>query len=152
MNPTKNAEIAAADSDLRIALLLGIANWFLFLDHVPHNVVNALTMRNFGFSGATDLFVFVGGYATTLIYTRMAVERGMLVAATRIFRRVWQLYAAYIVLFVIYVELISYVAARTAAPAPGPAQAATASLRPASSSARSPVRPDATARRPRTRV
>ncbi|WP_258232563.1 OpgC domain-containing protein, partial [Klebsiella pneumoniae] len=40
----------------------------------------------------------------------------MLVAATRIFRRVWQLYAAYIVLFVIYVELISYVAARTAAP------------------------------------
>ncbi|MBA1588060.1 succinyl transferase OpgC, partial [Klebsiella pneumoniae] len=48
--------------------------------------------------------------------TRMAVERGMLVAATRIFRRVWQLYAAYIVLFVIYVELISYVAARTAAP------------------------------------
>lgn len=116
MNPTKNAEIAAADSDLRIALLLGIANWFLFLDHVPHNVVNALTMRNFGFSGATDLFVFVGGYATTLIYTRMAVERGMLVAATRIFRRVWQLYAAYIVLFVIYVELISYVAARTAAP------------------------------------
>lgn len=116
MNPTTNAEIATADSDLRIALLLGVANWFLFLDHVPHNVVNTLTMRNFGFSGATDLFVFVGGYATTLIYTRMAVERGMLVAATRIFRRVWQLYAAYIVLFVIYVELISYVAARTAAP------------------------------------
>lgn len=116
MNPTKNAEIAATDSDLRIALLLGIANWFLFLDHIPHNVVNVLTMRNFGFSGATDLLVFVGGYATTLVYTRMAVERGMLVAATRIFRRVWQLYAAYIVLFVIYVELISYVAARTAAP------------------------------------
>ncbi|GIQ74240.1 OpgC domain-containing protein [Bradyrhizobium sp. RD5-C2] len=116
MTSTTNAEIAKADGDLRVALLLGIANWFLFLDHVPHNVVNALTMRNFGFSGATDLFVFVGGYATTLIYTRMAVERGMLVAATRIFRRVWQLYAAYIVLFVIYVELISYVAARTAAP------------------------------------
>ncbi|WP_338828253.1 OpgC domain-containing protein [Bradyrhizobium sp. 27S5] len=116
MTPTKDAGIAAGDGDLRIALLLGIANWFLFLDHIPHNVVNTLTMRNFGFSGATDLFVFVGGYATTLIYSGMAVERGMLVAATRIFRRVWQLYAAYIVLFVIYVELISYVAARTAAP------------------------------------
>lgn len=116
MTSTTNAEIAAGDGDLRIALLLGIANWFLFVDHIPHNVVNTLTIRNFGFSGATDLFVFVGGYATTLIYTRMAAERGMLVAATRIFRRVWQLYAAYIVLFVIYVELISYVAARTAAP------------------------------------
>ncbi|MGY3444151.1 MULTISPECIES: OpgC domain-containing protein [unclassified Bradyrhizobium] len=116
MTSTLNPEIARADGDLRIALLLGIANWFLFLDHVPHNVVSTLTMRNFGFSGATDLFVFVGGYAVTLFYARMAHERGFLVAATRIFKRVWQLYAAYVVLFVIYVELISYVAARTAAP------------------------------------
>ncbi|WP_050628605.1 OpgC domain-containing protein [Bradyrhizobium viridifuturi] len=116
MTSTTNAEIARADGDLRIALLLGVANWFLFLDHIPHNFVSALTMRNFGFSGATDLFVFVGGYAVTLFYARMTLERGFLVAATRIFKRVWQLYAAYIVLFVIYVELISYVAARTAAP------------------------------------
>ena len=116
MNPTKNAEIAARDSDLRIALLLGIANWFLFLDHIPHNAVSTITLRNFGFSGATDLFVFVGGYAATLIHARMAMERGYVVAATRIFKRVWQLYAAYIVLFVIYVDLISYVATRTAAP------------------------------------
>jgi hypothetical protein len=116
MNPTTNAEIATRNSDLRIALLLGIANWSLFLDHIPHDAVSALTLRNFGFSGATDLFAFVGGYAATLIYAKMARERGFLVAATRIFKRVWQLYAAYIVLFVIYVELISYVAARTAAP------------------------------------
>lgn len=116
MSSTTNAEIARADGNLRIALLLGIANWFLFLDHIPHNFVSALTMRNFGFSGATDLFVFIGGYAVTLFYAQMALERGFLVAATRIFKRVWQLYAAYIVLFVIYVELISYVAARTAAP------------------------------------
>ncbi|WP_407151356.1 OpgC domain-containing protein [Bradyrhizobium sp. ORS 86] len=116
MNPTTNGEIAARNGDLRIALLLGIANWFLFLDHIPHNAVSMLTLRNFGFSGATDLFVFVGGYAATLIYAGMARERGFLVAATRIFKRVWQLYAAYIVLFVIYVELISYAASRTAAP------------------------------------
>jgi hypothetical protein len=116
MNPTTCAEVPAVNSDLRIALLLGIANWFLFLDHIPHNAVSALTLRNFGFSGATDLFVFVGGYAAVLISAGMSLERGYVVAATRIFKRVWQLYAAYIVLFVIYVELISYVATRTAAP------------------------------------
>jgi hypothetical protein len=38
------------------------------------------------------------------------------VGATRIFRRLWQLYAAYVVLFVIYVDLIGYVATQTAAP------------------------------------
>jgi hypothetical protein len=116
MNPSIKAEIATRDDDLRIMLLLGIANWFLFLDHIPHNVVSSLTLRNFGFSGATDLFVFVGGYAAAIIYGKIIVERGFVVGATRIFRRVWQLYAAYLVLFVIYVDLIGYVATQTAAP------------------------------------
>lgn len=116
MNSFKKAEIATRDGDLRISLLLGLANWFLFLDHVPHNAVSSLTLRNFGFSGAADLFVFVGGYAAAITYAKIALERGFVVAATRIFKRVWQLYAAYIVLFVIYVDLISYVAAQTAAP------------------------------------
>ena len=110
------AEIAARDGDLRLCLLLGIAAWFLFLDHVPHNAVSMLTLRNFGFSGATDLFVFVGGYTAAILYGKMMLERGFLVTATRVFRRLWQLYAAYVVLFVIYIDLIGYVARKTAAP------------------------------------
>jgi len=110
------AEIAAREGDPRLSLLLGISAWFLFLDHVPHNAVSALTLRNFGFSGATDLFVFVGGYIAAILYGKMMLERGYVVAATRIFRRVWQLYAAYVALFVIYINLIGYVARKTAAP------------------------------------
>ena len=116
MHPSMNAEIVVRDGDLRPSLLLGIAAWFLFLDHIPHNAVSALTLRNFGFSGATDLFVFVGGYAAAILYGKMMLERGFVVTATRIFRRVWQLYAAYVVLFVIYINLIGYVAKQTAAP------------------------------------
>ena len=116
MHPSMKAEIAAREGDFRLSLLLGIAAWFLFLDHVPHNAVSALTMRNFGFSGATDLFVFVGGYIAAILYGQMMLERGYVVAATRIFRRVWQLYAAYVALFVIYINLIGYVARKTAAP------------------------------------
>ncbi len=37
-------------------------------------------------------------------------------AATRIFRRVWRLYAAYVVLFVIYIDTIAYVASQSMAP------------------------------------
>lgn len=110
------AEIAARDGDLRLCLLLGIAAWFLFLDHIPHNAVSLLTLRNFGFSGATDLFVFIGGYTAAILYGKMMLERGLIVTATRVFKRLWQLYAAYVVLFVIYIELIGYVARKTAAP------------------------------------
>jgi hypothetical protein len=115
MYPSMKTELAARDGDLRLCLLLGIAAWFLFLDHVPHNAVSLLTMRNFGFSGATDLFVFVGGYTGAILYGRMMLERGFVVTATRIFKRLWQLYAAYIVLFVIYIDLIGYVARKSRA-------------------------------------
>lgn len=116
MYPSIKAELAARDGDPRLRLLLGVAAWFLFVDHVPHNIVSLLTLRNFGFSGATDLFVFVGGYTAALFYGKMMLERGLLVTATRIFKRLWQLYAAYIVLFVIYIDLIGYVARKSRAP------------------------------------
>ena len=75
------ADLAARDGDHRLCLLLGIAAWFLFLDHVPHNAVSLLTMRNFGFSGATDLFVFVGGYIAAILYGKMMLERGFVDSA-----------------------------------------------------------------------
>src|ERR1700749_181024 len=112
MNASLKAQLSLHGRDLRLDLARGIANWFLFLDHIPHNVVNLLTLRNFGFSGATDMFVFVAGYAAAIFFGKMAQERGFVVAATRIFRRMWQLYAAYVVLFVIYIDIIGNVAAQ----------------------------------------
>ena len=97
-------------------MFLGIANWFIFLDHIPDNVVNWITVRNYGFSGAADLFVFISGYTAAIVYARMMLERGFIVGATRIFERAWQLYAAYIVLFIIYIVTIGDVATQYAAP------------------------------------
>ena len=116
MKPSVKANLAAFHHDARLYLTLGIANLSIFVDHIPNNVVNLLTLRNFGFSGAADLFVFVVGYGVSIIYGRMALERGYVVAATRIFGRVWRLYAAYVVLFVIYIDTIAYVASQSMAP------------------------------------
>lgn len=116
MNPTVQANLAAYRHDARLYLALGIATWSIFVVHVPDNVVSLLTLRSFGFSGQADLFVFVVGYGITVIHGRMALERGFIVSATRIFRRVWRLYAAYVVLFVIYVDAIASVAAQSMAP------------------------------------
>ncbi len=116
MTSTTKASLAPHGRDLRIDFARGIANWFMLLDHIPHNVVNLLTMRNFGFSGAVDLFAFVSGYAVAILYARMMLERGFIVAASRIIKRAWQLYAAHIVLFVIYISAIGWVAARYGAP------------------------------------
>lgn len=111
-----NAALARHARDTRIYLFLGLANWFIFLDHIPNNLVSSLTLRNFGFSGAAELFVFIIGYNAAIIYAPIMLERGSIVGATRIVRRAWQLYAAFIVLFAIYAVLIGDVATRTAAP------------------------------------
>jgi hypothetical protein len=98
--------------DLRLDVLRGIANWAIFLDHIPNNVVNWITTRNYGFNDAADLFVFISGYTAAFVYARMMLERGFIVGATRLFKRVWQLYVAHIVLFVIYIVAIAYLAFR----------------------------------------
>ncbi|HTO68142.1 MAG TPA: OpgC domain-containing protein, partial [Bradyrhizobium sp.] len=68
--------------------------------------------RNYGFSDAADLFVFISGYTASFVYARMMIERGFVVGATRLFKRVWQLYVAHIVLFVIYIVAIAFLAVR----------------------------------------
>jgi hypothetical protein len=110
------ASLAQDVRDVRLDLFLGIANWFLFLDHIPDNVVSWITIRNFGFSGAADVFVFIIGYTASITYAGIMLERGTLVGVTRVLKRAWQLYAAYIVLFAIYIVTIGDVAARYAAP------------------------------------
>lgn len=102
--------------DLRLDLFRGVANWAIFLDHIPDNVVNWITTRNYGFSDAADLFVFISGYTATFVYARMMMERGFIVGATRLTKRVWQLYVAHIILFVIYIVAIGYVAQRFSDP------------------------------------
>lgn len=96
--------------DLRLDLFRGIANWAIFLDHIPNNAVNWITTRNYGFSDAADLFVFISGYTASFVYARMMIERGFIVGATRLFKRVWQLYVAHVLLFVIYIASIGWAA------------------------------------------
>jgi hypothetical protein len=76
---------------------------------VPDNVVSWFTVRNYGFSDATEIFVFISGYTAVIAYSRMMLKDGWPRAASRIFRRVWQLYVAHILLFVAFTAQIAYV-------------------------------------------
>src|SRR5258708_1536317 len=92
-----HADIPFGTRDVRLDLSRGLANWAIFLDHIPHEVLNWTTSRNYGFSDAADLFVFVSGYTAALAFGRMMVERGYLVAASRLSKRAFELYAALII-------------------------------------------------------
>ncbi len=102
---------APGERDLRLDLFRGLALWLIFLDHIPSNIVNWITIRNYGFSDATEIFVFISGYTAAFVYGRAMRERGVVVASARILKRTWQIYVAHIFLFAIYMAEISYVAA-----------------------------------------
>jgi len=100
----------AIERDLRLDLFRGLALWLIFLDHIPQNVVNWFTIRNYGFSDATEIFIFISGYTAAFVYGRAMHERGFIIASARVLRRAWQIYVAHIFLFTIFMAEIAYVA------------------------------------------
>jgi hypothetical protein len=102
--------VASAERELRLDLFRGLALWLIFIDHLPPNILTWFTIRNYGFSDATEIFIFISGYTAAFVYGRAMLEQGTLVASARILKRVWQIYVAHIFLFTIFLAEISYVA------------------------------------------
>lgn len=102
--------------DLRLDFFRGLSLWFIFLDHVPANVLNWVTVRNYGLSDATEIFVFISGCSAALAYGNVLRKHGFALAAARILKRCWQLYLGHLVLFLFFTAQIAYVAARFSNP------------------------------------
>jgi hypothetical protein len=102
--------VVAGERELRLDLFRGLALWLIFIDHLPQNLLTWLTIRNYGFSDATEIFIFISGYTAAFVYGRAMQDQGTLVASARIFKRVWQIYVAHVFLFTIFLAEISYVA------------------------------------------
>jgi hypothetical protein len=100
----------STERDLRLDLFRGIALWLIFLDHIPSNAVSWITIRNYGFSDATEIFVFISGYTAAFVYGRAMQQHGFIVASARVLKRAWQIYVAHVFLFAIYLAEIAYVA------------------------------------------
>jgi hypothetical protein len=98
------------ERELRLDLFRGLALWLIFVDHLPPSLLTWFTIRNYGFSDATEIFIFISGYTAAFVYGRAMLESGVVIATARILRRVWQIYVAHVFLFTIFLAEISYVA------------------------------------------
>jgi len=104
------AQTAAPQRDLRLDFFRGLALWLIFIDHIPDNIVSWFTVRNYGFSDAAEIFVFISGYSAAIAYARVMQNDGFVVASARILKRVWQLYFAFVLLLTAFFVQIAYVA------------------------------------------
>jgi hypothetical protein len=59
-----------------------------------------LRIRNYGFSDAAEIFVFISGCTAVICLQPHNDARRLVESRSAIYRRVWQLYVAHILLFV----------------------------------------------------
>jgi hypothetical protein len=112
INRDKAALLTPIERDLRLDLFRGIGLWMIFLDHIPHDVVAWLTLRNYGFSDAAEFFVFISGYLVGFIYGPIVAGGLFLAAVKRLWRRAAEMYVAHIMLFLLFTAQIARTARR----------------------------------------
>ena len=106
-NPRGFSPPLRVERDLRLDLFRGIGLWMIFLDHIPDDVVSWLTLRNYGFSDAAEVFVFISGYLAGYIYGPIISTGHFLAALKRLWKRVAEMYVAHIMLFLIFTAQIA---------------------------------------------
>jgi hypothetical protein len=103
--------LAAGQRELRLDLFRGLALWLIYIDHVSPDLLTWFTIRNYGFSDAAEIFIFISGFTAALVYGRATFEKGIVIGTARILRRVWQIYTAHLLLFLVLMAEIAYVTA-----------------------------------------
>jgi hypothetical protein len=93
------AGAARAPRDLRLDFFRGMAMFIILLAHTPGNPWTLWIPARFGFSDATEIFVFCSGMASSLAFGTLFIKRGFFLGTARIAFRVWQVYWAHIGIF-----------------------------------------------------
>jgi Uncharacterized protein conserved in bacteria len=86
---------SAGGRDLRLDFFRGLALVTIFVNHVPGNILEHLTSRNFGFSDAAEAFVLMSGMAAGLAYGRGLLSAEFIPTAARVWSRALKLYAVH---------------------------------------------------------
>jgi hypothetical protein len=96
---TSPSPAAKAPRDPRLDFFRGMAMFIILLAHTPGNTWTLWIPARFGFSDATEIFVFCSGMASSLAFGAVYVKRGWLMGSARVVFRVWQVYWAHIGVF-----------------------------------------------------
>ncbi|WP_281168751.1 OpgC family protein [Stappia stellulata] len=95
------AATAPRPRDPRLDFFRGIGMFIIFIAHLPANTWTLWIPARFGFSDATEIFVFCSGMASAIAFGKVFDHSGWLMGAARVSHRVWQVYWAHVCQFLI---------------------------------------------------
>jgi hypothetical protein len=90
---------AKATRDPRLDFFRGLAMYIILVAHITNNPWTLWIPARFGFSDATEIFVFCSGMASAIAFGAVFAKAGWLMGALRIAHRMWQVYWAHLGVF-----------------------------------------------------
>jgi len=97
--------------DLRLDVFRGAAMLIILVAHIPGNGWTLWIPARFGFSDATEIFVFSSGLASAMAFGAVFATRGWPMGAARVAHRVWQVYWAHVGVFLTTAMLLAAIMA-----------------------------------------
>ncbi|KGM30410.1 OpgC family protein [Inquilinus limosus] len=98
--------------DPRLDVFRGLGMLIILTAHIPDNTWILWIPARFGFSDATEMFVFLSGMASAIAFGRVFDRDGFARGTGRVARRVWQIYWIHVAVFVVIAALVAAAGAR----------------------------------------
>lgn len=89
----------AKPRDPRLDFFRGLGMYIILVAHITDNPWALFVPGRFGFSDATEIFVFCSGMASAIAFGAIFARAGWLMGTLRILHRVWQVYWVHIGVF-----------------------------------------------------
>ncbi|MEX0309485.1 MAG: OpgC family protein [Tateyamaria sp.] len=95
--------------DIRLDFFRGIAMFIILFAHTPGNFLTSWIPARWGFSDATEMFVFCSGMASAIAFGATFDRAGFALGTARVGYRIWQVYWAHVGLFFATAALLVFV-------------------------------------------
>ena len=102
-----SAIVPKSRRDPRLDFFRGLGMLIILTAHIPDNQWILWIPARFGFSDATEMFVFLSGMASAIAFGRVFDRDGFARGAGRVARRVWQIYWIHVAVFVVIAALVA---------------------------------------------
>jgi hypothetical protein len=89
--------------DLRIDFFRGIALWCIFIDHLMVGNLRLITIKQYGFCDAAEIFILLSGILAGTVYQQSMNRDGLLAARLKILRRTFAIYRTHVIMFLLLI-------------------------------------------------
>jgi len=90
--------MATSERNTTIDFWRGLVLLIIFVNHIPGNLIEHITPRNYGFSDSTEAFIFISGLSIALVYGPRLPQGDLLSVVKQCLRRAFKLYRVHLTL------------------------------------------------------